>query len=109
MRSMLSRNQNEMNRNWEHKTQQRENIRIMGMDSKLQVSNLLFYLLIYIQSEEIKEKERQENELRRLNQMNYRYILDGQVKSKINSPIPIPLEPHLDNKILIKTDDKSKN
>lgn len=30
--------------------------------------------------------------------MNYRQILDSQVKSKANYPVQIPLEPHLDNR-----------
>ena len=30
--------------------------------------------------------------------MNYRQILDSQVKSKVNSPISIPLEPHLEQR-----------
>jgi len=31
--------------------------------------------------------------------MVYKNVLDGQVKSKANYPIPITLEPHLENRI----------
>ena len=48
---------------------------------------------------EIKDMEKKENEIRRYNQMSYRNVLDGQVKSKMNSSgNQIPLEPHLDNR-----------
>merc|ERR1711957_761473 len=67
-RSMLEQNQSQMNQHWRHKNQVRDNIRVLGVDSK----NL---------TEEIKDKERQENEIRRYNQMSYKQILDGQVKS----------------------------
>ena len=39
-------------------------------------------------------------EIRRHNQMSYRQILDDQVKSKVNYPIPIPLDPHLENRYI---------
>ena len=43
--------------------------------------------------------EKKENEIRRYNQMSYKHVLDGQVKSKMNSSgNQIPLEPHLDNR-----------
>lgn len=38
MRSMLSRNQDEMNKHWYNKNQKIENIKIMGIDSKLKAS-----------------------------------------------------------------------
>ena len=37
MRGMLEKNQEEMNKNWQNKNQQRENIKIMGIDSIHQV------------------------------------------------------------------------
>lgn len=46
------------------------------------------------------EKEREENDIKKYNQMHYRQVLDGQVKDKVNYPIPITLEPHLDNRYL---------
>lgn len=39
-------------------------------------------------------------EMRKYNQMYYRQILDGQVKSKEKYPVPIPLEPHLENRFV---------
>ena len=41
MRGMLEKNQEEMNKNWHNKNQQKENIRIMGIDSKHQVLFIL--------------------------------------------------------------------
>jgi hypothetical protein len=37
---MLNQNQEEMNKHWSMKNQQRENIKIMGIDSKNQVINI---------------------------------------------------------------------
>lgn len=39
--------------------------------------------------------------------MTYRQVLDSQVKSKVNYPIPIPLEPHLDNRYAENVDSNS--
>ena len=50
------------------------------------------------QNEEIKEKERQEMEIRKYNQMSYRQVLDDQVKYKVNYPIQISMDPHLENR-----------
>lgn len=41
MKNMLRGNQEEMNKNWQNKNAHRENIRIMGMDSKQQVEIFL--------------------------------------------------------------------
>ena len=57
---------------------------------------------------EIREKERQENEIRRYNQMIYRQVLDNQVKSKGSYPIPISLEPHLENRTMSIDENESK-
>ena len=42
--------------------------------------------------------------MRKFNQMNYRQILDSQVQSKVNSPLTISLEPHLDNRYFVNND-----
>lgn len=84
-RGMLEQNQQMLNKHWMDKYKEKENIKVMGIDSKHM-------------TEEIKEKERQENEIRKYNQMNYKNILDGQIKSKVNYPVPITLEPHLANR-----------
>ena len=57
---------------------------------------------------EIKDKERQENEIKRYNQMSYKQVLDGQVKSKMNSANTIPLEPHLENRFAENNENISK-
>jgi hypothetical protein len=44
---MLHKNQEEMNKHWTIKNQQRENIKIMGIDSKNQVNNIYFIILFY--------------------------------------------------------------
>jgi hypothetical protein len=46
--------------------------------------------------------------MRKFYQMNYRQILDDQIKSKINSPLSIPLEPHLEQRYYNQFDNSNK-
>lgn len=93
MKNMLNLNQEEMNKNWNSRNQRGENLKVLGMDTINRVN--FMKILKLLQNEEIKEIERQENEIKKYNQMNYRQVLDGQIKSKVNYPLSIPLEPHL--------------
>jgi hypothetical protein len=47
--------------------------------------------------------------MRRYYQMNYRQILDDQIKSKNYLPVSIPLEPHLEQRYFNQFDNSNIN